>query len=771
MKTIDRETVQRIIDTADIVEVVSDFVHLRRRGANYIGLCPFHNERTPSFSVSRAKGICKCFSCGKGGSPVNFIMEHEQLSYWDALRYLAKKYHIEIQEHEVTDAERQAMSERQSLMEVNDFAMKHFERNMLDTPDGRAIGLAYFRERGINEAMVKRFHLGYSLDRRDDLLSAARKDGYSDDALVKTGLCVRTDRGDLYDRFKSRVMYPVFSISGKVVAFGGRTLRSDKTVAKYVNSPESVIYKKSRELYGLYQAKQAIVKKDKCILVEGYMDVISMHQQGVENVVASSGTSLTQGQIRLIHRFTENVTVIYDSDPAGIKASLRGIDLLLAEGLNIKVLLLPDGDDPDSFAQSHSASEVEAYLEANEVDFIRFKTDVLLRDAASDPLKRSEVVSGILLSIAHIPEEIKRNVYIQECSMRFGIDERLLLRQVNVFITKLAEQNARQIARDAAAESIGESTPEAGVSSAADSNPSAGGENIGTETQTPPAPSVVESGPTVNTAPEIRMETSLQEAINLGSDPSSKILEPQERALMRLVLKYGMLDLGEEFGLYDDGAHVKVIDYIREDLEVDNMRFRNPLYSRMFDEVLALREHNWDNDFATHAAAALARMQQLEQEGLEEIKQTASTLAEINLAETKLKEECRMAYETDIRDFSQLYLEKIFISHPDDDVRRAASDLVVERHQLSKIYFRQGTRIETEIDRLDDLVPRALVALKYYMGRCKFHELTRRISQVQSVPGYDMAEIFSLMEQQKKWHDFCTQLATQIGERVYEPLR
>lgn len=771
MKTIDRETVQRIIDTADIVEVVSDFVHLRRRGANYIGLCPFHNERTPSFSVSRAKGICKCFSCGKGGSPVNFIMEHEQLSYWDALRYLAKKYHIEIQEHEVTDAERQAMSERQSLMEVNDFAMKHFERNMLDTPDGRAIGLAYFRERGINEAMVKRFHLGYSLDRRDDLLSAARKDGYSDDALVKTGLCVRTDRGDLYDRFKSRVMYPVFSISGKVVAFGGRTLRSDKTVAKYVNSPESVIYKKSRELYGLYQAKQAIVKKDKCILVEGYMDVISMHQQGVENVVASSGTSLTQGQIRLIHRFTENVTVIYDSDPAGIKASLRGIDLLLAEGLNIKVLLLPDGDDPDSFAQSHSASEVEAYLEANEVDFIRFKTDVLLRDAASDPLKRSEVVSGILLSIAHIPEEIKRNVYIQECSMRFGIDERLLLRQVNVFITKLAEQNARQIARDAAAESIGESIPEAGASSAADSNPSAGGENIGTETQTPPALPVVESGPTVNTAPEIRMETSLQEAINLGSDPSSKILEPQERALMRLVLKYGMLDLGEEFGLYDDGAHVKVIDYIREDLEVDNMRFRNPLYSRMFDEVLALREHNWDNDFATHAAAALARMQQLEQEGLEEIKQTASTLAEINLAETKLKEECRMAYETDIRDFSQLYLEKIFISHPDDDVRRAASDLVVERHQLSKIYFRQGTRIETEIDRLDDLVPRALVALKYYMGRCKFHELTRRISQVQSVPGYDMAEIFSLMEQQKKWHDFCTQLATQIGERVYEPLR
>ena len=767
MKTIDRETVQRIIDTADIVEVVSDFVHLRRRGANYIGLCPFHNERTPSFSVSRAKGICKCFSCGKGGSPVNFIMEHEQLSYWDALRYLAKKYHIEIQEHEVTDAERQAMSERQSLMEVNDFAMKHFERNMLETSDGRDIGLAYFRERGINEAMVRRFHLGYSLNLRDDLLEAARKDGYSDDALVKTGLCVRTDHGDLYDRFKARVMYPVFSISGKVVAFGGRTLRSDKTVAKYVNSPESIIYKKSRELYGLYQAKQAIVRKDKCILVEGYMDVISMHQQGVENVVASSGTSLTQGQIRLIHRFTENVTVIYDSDPAGIKASLRGIDLLLAEGLNIKVLLLPDGDDPDSFAQSHSASEVEAYLEENEVDFIRFKTDVLLRDAASDPLRRSEVVSGILLSIAHIPEEIKRNVYIQECSMRFGIDERMLLRQVNVFITRLAEQNARQSARDAAMETVTGRSAEQQADIADDK---AVPQAVGDSSLSASGPSDVVS-PVTEPRQEMKIETSLRDAIDRGADPLAKALEPQERALMRLVLKYGMLDLGDEFGTYDDGGHVKVIDYIREDLEVDNIQFRNPLYRRMFQEAMAMRENDWEVDFANHVGAAQARMQELEQSGLEEIKNTAATLAEINMAETKLKENCREAYESDIRDFSQLYFEKTFISHPDDDVRRAASDLVVERHQLSKIYFRQGTKIETEIDRLDDLVPRALVALKYYMGRCKFHELTSRISQVQATPGYDMAEIFSLMEQQKKWHDFCTQLATQIGERVYEPLR
>ncbi len=302
MKRIDRETVQKILDTADIVDVVSDFVHLKKRGANYIGLCPFHNERTPSFSVSKSKGICKCFSCGKGGSPVNFIMELEQLSFNEALRYLAKKYNIEIQEHEMSEQEREEATARESMLAVNDFAMTHFENIMADTADGRDIGMAYFRERGINDAMIKRFHLGYSLDKRDDLYQAALKKGFNEKFLLETGLCYKTERGNIQDRFRGRVIYPVFTVSGKVIAFGGRTLRKDKDVAKYVNSPESAIYKKSNELYGLYQAKQAIVKKDKCILVEGYMDVISMHQSGVENVVASSGTSLTEGQIRLIHR-------------------------------------------------------------------------------------------------------------------------------------------------------------------------------------------------------------------------------------------------------------------------------------------------------------------------------------------------------------------------------------------------------------------------------------------------------------------------------------
>ena len=427
---IDRETVQKIIDTADIVEVVSDFVHLQRRGANYIGLCPFHNERTPSFSVSRAKGICKCFSCGKGGSPVNFIMEHEQLGYWEALKYLARKYHIEVQERELTDAERAEQDARQGMMGVNEFAMEHFRSNLTDTPDGREIGLAYFRERGINDWAMERFKLGYSLEGRDTLYKAASEKGYSEKYLVDTGLCVRSDRGTVYDRFKGRVMYPIFTISGKVVGFGGRTLKTDKTVAKYVNSPESIIYSKKNELYGLYQAKSAIVKNDKCMHVAGYLDVRALHQCGVEDEVAASGTSLTPGPIRLIHRFTQNVTVIYDSDPAGIKASLRGIDMLLAEGLDIKVLLLPDGDDPDSFAQSHSSAEVEEYLQRNEVDFIRFKTGILLKDCADDPVKRANAIADIVRSIAMIPVEIKRQVYIKECSLSFGIDETMILRQV-----------------------------------------------------------------------------------------------------------------------------------------------------------------------------------------------------------------------------------------------------------------------------------------------------------------------------------------------------
>ncbi len=751
MKTIDRETVQKILDTADIVEVVSDFVHLRRRGANYIGLCPFHNERTPSFSVSRSKGICKCFSCGKGGSPVNFIMEHEQLSYWEALRYLAKKYHIEIQEHEVTDAERQEMNERQGMMEVNDFAMKHFEHNLADTPDGREIGLAYFRERGINEWAIKRFHLGYSLDKRDDLLSAAKAQGFNEKYLLDTGLCAKSERGTVYDRFKARVMYPVFTISGKVVAFGGRTLRTDKEVAKYVNSPESLIYSKSRELYGLYQAKQAIVRKDKCILVEGYMDVISMHQQGVENVVASSGTSLTQGQIRLIHRFTENVTVIYDSDPAGIKASLRGIDLLLAEGLNIKVLLLPEGDDPDSFAQSHSAAEVEDYLAAHEVDFIKFKMDILLKDCENDPVNRSKVLGSILQSIANIPMELTRSFYIKECSLKFGIDESVLLRQLNVDIAKLRETNARTAARLSATDSIASFAQEEAVQADALQKPASA------------SASSEEPSPLDNE----RHTPQLADT----SHPHAAVLEPQERALLRLVLKYGMLDLGEDFGCEENGSHIKVIDYVHEDLQVDDMHFSNALYQRIYDEAFKLRSDSWERDWNVCLEQAQLHRDEALRQGRAQLQQTASTMEDINIGEKKLTERCDEAYRVELHEYALNYIEKALVSHPDDLVRNMVTDLVIEKHKLSEIYF-NNTKVESETDRLDDLVPRALIALKYDMARCYSEDLRKQMNALQKAPGgYDMEQILELMARQKQWQEFCASLASSIGERVYEPLR
>lgn len=739
---IDRETVQRIIDTANIVEVVSDFVHLKRKGANYMGLCPFHNERTPSFSVSPSKGICKCFSCGKGGSPVNFLMELEQMTFNEALRWLAKKYHIEIQEREMSDDERREQTERQGMMEVNDFAMRHFESVMADTPDGRDIGLAYFRERGINDWAIKRFHLGYALQKSTDLYDAAIAKGYNEKFLLDTGLCSKGEHG-IYDRFRGRVIYPVFTMSGKVVAFGGRTLRSDKSVAKYVNSPESIIYSKSRELYGLYQAKQAIVKQDKCILVEGYMDVISMHQSGIENVVASSGTSLTEGQIRLIHRFTENVTVIYDSDAAGIKASLRGIDMLLAEGLNIKVLLLPDGDDPDSFAQHHSSSEVEEYIKANEVDFIHFKSRILLDDCANDPIKRSKAIGDIVRSIAAIPVELTRTIYIQQCSQQFGIDEGVLTRAVAAEWAKRQEQSAVERRRNAARDSIanGPGVAEADAAEAA-SQP------VREEKQ--------ETGATSSAA----------------TDTHAAMLAPREKELLRLVLKYGMLDLGQKFDA--EGAaqeFVKVIDFVREDLEADGIDFSNGLYKNIFDQAVELRAQRWEGAMADFTAQAAARREEFIAAGINDIRDSANDMAEITIREKRLRQQADDLYLGELRDFALSFLEKHLASSPDDSVRRVTTDLVVEKHQLSKIYFKNNTKVETEEDRLEQIVPQALIALKYDVARCNFDDIKQEIRRIQSQPGYNIAEIYELLDKQKKWQAFCAALAEHIGERVYEPLR
>lgn len=427
---IDRNTIQRIMDAADIVDVVKEFVTLRKAGVNYKGLCPFHDEKTPSFVVSPSKQLCKCFSCGKGGNVVHFIMEHEQMTYPEALKWLGKKYGIEVEEKELTDEEKQSASERESMFVLNEWARNYFSDLLHNHVDGVAVGMAYFRKRGFRDDIIRKFDLGFCLPERDALAKAAQAKGFNPEYLVKTGLCFRTNEGQLLDRYHGRVIFPVHTVSGKIVAFGGRILTSDKKLAKYVNSPESEIYSKSHELYGLYLAKHAIVKQNRCFLVEGYTDVISMHQSGIENVVASSGTSLTDGQIRLLHRFTNNITVLYDGDSAGIKASLRGIDMLLSEGLNIKVLLLPDGDDPDSFARKHNAVEFQGYIDAHQVDFIKFKIDLLLQDVQNDPIKRAELLQDVVNSIAVIPQGVVRQMYMRECARLMSVDEQLVVSEV-----------------------------------------------------------------------------------------------------------------------------------------------------------------------------------------------------------------------------------------------------------------------------------------------------------------------------------------------------
>ncbi len=716
MKKIDRETVQRIIDSANIVEVVSDFVSLKKRGANYIGLCPFHNERTPSFSVSPSKGICKCFSCGKGGSAVGFVMELEQMTYNEALRYLAKKYHIEIKETEVSDEERQRESDRESMLAVNSFALDHFRKNLTGTQDGRDIGLAYFRERGINDSMIERFKLGYAIDRFDDLYKAAKTAGYEDKYLIDTGLCSRSDRnGSIYDRFKGRVIYPIFSISGRPIAFGGRTLKSEKTVAKYVNSPESAIYHKSSEVYGLYQAKSAIVKRNKCILVEGYMDVISMHQVGVENVVASSGTSLTDGQIRLIHRFAEYVTVIYDSDAAGIKASLRGIDMLLAQGLNIKVVLLPDGDDPDSFAQSHSGSEVEEYISTHEEDFIRFKTRILLNDAKNDPIARARVITDIIGSIAVIPNNILQLEYIKECSRMLDVNEDALI---------------LQLGRTVSDNMVNKSRPAP----------------VATAVATAVAPDA-----TVASAPAPSLPASLQK--------KSKSLYAYEKELMKYVVKYGMMSLPGTEG----DEPVSVIRYIQDELAADGITLSEPLMQKVFSVVCDVIDQSWVSDYESFISKLDSEYSKAISEGEDDIRRNAVDLADIQARERILKERCDADYMRKFDDFCAFYVENILLSHPDDEIRRLTTDLVYEKHVLSKVHTRYA-HVESERDRLNDLVPRVVLELKLAILNNRIDDIHQRIKA-----GVDDDTALSLLMQQKELFAIRSQFSKFLGERIVTP--
>lgn len=540
---IDHATVERIKDAANIVEVVSEFVTLRRSGANYKGLCPFHDEKTPSFYVSPARGMCHCFGCGKGGNPIGFIMEHEQMTYVEALRWLANKYHIEIRERELTDYEKREQSERESMFIVNEWAMKYFQDKMQNDPDGIAIGMQYFRSRGFRDDIIQKFQLGYDLADRRAFAVAALGKGYKEEFILKTGICYKNDRGELIDRYAGRVIFPWIGISGKVVGFGGRLLdsRTKGVNQKYVNSPDSEIYHKDRELYGLYQAKKAIAKEDRVFMVEGYTDVISMHQCGIENVVANSGTALSVHQIHILHRFTSNITLLYDGDAAGIHAAMRGTDMLLSEGMNLKVLLLPDGDDPDSFSRKHTAADFRKYIEEHQTDFIQFKTDLLLRNER-DPLKRSEAINSIIRSISFVVNPILRDTYIHDCSVRMGLNEATLINTLNGFIRNNREERTSEEARATQQQQ---------------------------RIQTP--------------QPTVSQTTPLEQA--------SKV----ERMLVEMIIRYGDTIIYNNVETEDGGVmNLNIAQYIDYNLSVDGLKLANPLFAKILEEAVV---HSQDEGF------------------------------------------------------------------------------------------------------------------------------------------------------------------------------
>ena len=655
---IDHATIERIKDAANIVEVVSEFVTLRKSGSNYKGLCPFHDEKTPSFYVSPARGTCHCFGCGKGGNPVGFIMEHEQMTYPEALRWLARKYHIEIKERELSDNEKREQSERESMFIVNEWAASYFQHLMHDTADGVAIGMQYFRSRGFRDDIVSKFQLGYDDTDRRALAQEALRKGYKEDFLLKTGICYKNDRGELIDRYAGRVIFPWIGISGKVVGFGGRLLdsRTKGVNQKYVNSPDSDIYHKDRELYGIYQAKKAIAKEDRVYMVEGYTDVISMHQCGIENVVANSGTALSVHQIHILHRFTSNITLLYDGDAAGIHAALRGTDMLLSEGMNLKVLLLPDGDDPDSFARKHSADEFRKYIEEHQTDFIEFKTDLLLR-GERDPLKRSEAINSIVRSISFVTNPILRDTYLHDCSVRMGINEATLINTLNNFIRSN---------REATASSSDNSQT---------TKPTT--QNSQLKIQNSPSP--------------------LQQA--------SKV----EQMLVELIVRNGDTVIYNNVET-EDGTTVNlnVAQYIAYNLGVDGLKFANPLNSRILDEAV---NHAGDEQFCAeqfflhHSDIEISRIATdlcMDKYQLLDEQKAARADEEKNADELRVEEENRieaLRQQTEhlLNDFRMDYLEQRLC-----DLKRDISLAVNDPERLQQLMeeYKTAHELRSQLARL-----------------------------------------------------------------------
>ncbi|EHJ41843.1 DNA primase [Leyella stercorea DSM 18206] len=655
---IDHATIERIKDAANIVEVVSEFVTLRKSGSNYKGLCPFHDEKTPSFYVSPARGTCHCFGCGKGGNPVGFIMEHEQMTYPEALRWLARKYHIEIKERELSDNEKREQSERESMFIVNEWAASYFQHLMHDTADGVAIGMQYFRSRGFRDDIVSKFQLGYDDTDRRALAQEALRKGYKEDFLLKTGICYKNDRGELIDRYAGRVIFPWIGISGKVVGFGGRLLdsRTKGVNQKYVNSPDSDIYHKDRELYGIYQAKKAIAKEDRVYMVEGYTDVISMHQCGIENVVANSGTALSVHQIHILHRFTSNITLLYDGDAAGIHAALRGTDMLLSEGMNLKVLLLPDGDDPDSFARKHSADEFRKYIEEHQTDFIEFKTDLLLR-GERDPLKRSEAINSVVRSISFVTNPILRDTYLHDCSVRMGINEATLINTLNNFIRSNREATA----------------------SSSDNS-------------------------------QTTQPTTQNSKLNIQNSPSplqqaSKV----EQMLVELIVRNGDTVIYNNVET-EDGTTVNlnVAQYIAYNLGVDGLKFANPLNSRILDEAV---NHAGDEQFCAeqfflhHSDIEISRIATdlcMDKYQLLDEQKAARADEEKNADELRVEEENRieaLRQQTEhlLNDFRMDYLEQRL-----RDLKRDISLAVNDPERLQQLMeeYKTAHELRSQLARL-----------------------------------------------------------------------
>ena len=707
---IDQATIDRILDAAQIVDVVSDFVTLRKRGVNYVGLCPFHDDRTPSFSVSPARNICKCFACGKGGNPVHFIMEHEQITYLEALKYLAKKYGIEVKERELSNEERQAQNDRESAFIVNQFARDYYHDILLNNPDGRSIGLAYFRNRGFRDDIIEKFQLGYALQQRDAFPKTAIAKGYNekfltsyeskikvndrDETVTKgTGICYKREDGQLVDRYAGRVIFPWISLSGKVVAFGGRLLdsRTKGVAQKYVNSPDSEIFHKERELYGIFQAKKAIVKEDCVYMVEGYTDVISMHQCGVENVVANSGTALSKYQINILHRFTNNIVLLYDGDEAGIHAATRSAEMLLQEGMTVKVCLLPDGDDPDSFARKHTAQEYRQFIDDNATDYIRFKTNLLLKQAGNDPLKRGEAIREITKAIAIIPEAIMRDVFIKEAADMLGIEEKRMVGYV-------ADQRKTNREAEDKRKAVAAQTPSTSQNQDAMQGP------VSPQGEMPDAPPMpqVDDLPNRDMSPNREEVQAGNELISVNSQ-SAKALYKYEFHIMQLVVRYGekiMCELTDEEG---NNTPVTVIDFVSSTLEQDDMVLTNPLFREMLKLAV---EHQHETDFSA---------------------------------------------------------ERYFINHPNTAISQMALELVSERYQLSKYHSKYQT-IVADDQRLQELSTEITISYKYAIVNESLQEVLRQLQDPAiAIDGLKCAQT---IKRYTELREIQAELAKRLGERV-----